>query len=66
MFPMFMLLLFLDKINKGNGIESWMFISPSYTQSGTPLRIRFSSPLKVTCSGADPGLVFTYTLLPQT
>lgn len=39
---------------------------PSYTQSGIPLKIRFSSPLKVICCGGDSGLVFMYTLFSQT
>lgn len=40
--------------------------SPSYTQSGIPLKISLSRPFTVTCCGGDVGLVLIYTLFFQT
>lgn len=39
---------------------------PSYTQSGIPFEITFSSPLSVTFAGLDSGLVLMYTSFLQT
>lgn len=40
--------------------------SPSYTQSGMPLKMRFSTPVSVTCCHRLVGLTLTYRLFFQT